>query len=177
MDQSITSILMKTIATHTVTYSLVGLLAFKIFNYPRLFEKTEYRFLMRPTTDPMVKAGPLFQPIRGILLGIAFVILRQTFFTQDNGWIPMWISLLCLSILGTFGPTPASIEGMIFTKIPLQIQLIGLPETLIQSFLLSFVVFYWVRNPEATWLSLTMWMLFILVLIFSILGLFIKRQK
>jgi hypothetical protein len=168
---------MKTIATHTVTYFFVGLLVFKIFDYPRLFEETGFRFLMRPTTDPLVKAGILFQPIRGILLGIAFIILKQSFFTQDNGWFLMWISLLCLSVLGTFGPTLASIEGMVYTKIPLRIQLIGLPEILVQSFLLSFIVFHWVRNPEAQWINLTMWTLFILALTVSLLGFFTKRPK
>jgi hypothetical protein len=57
-----------------------------IFNYLRLFAETELRFIMRPTTDPRVKLGLLFQPIRGAIFGIAFVMLRQPFLNDRGGW-------------------------------------------------------------------------------------------
>jgi hypothetical protein len=177
MDPSIFSILIKTAVTHTVTYFFVGLAAFKIFDYPHLFVQTGFRYFMRPTTDIRVRAGIFFQPLRGILLGIAFGVLRQSLFIQSNGWLLIWITLLCLSILGTFGPTLASIEGMVFSKIPLRTQLIGFPEILAQSFLLSFIVFHWVRSPEAKRLGMTMWTFFILALAVPMLGLLTKRAK
>lgn len=177
MDLSAISILIKTTVTHTVTYFVVGLVVFKVFDYPHLLEETGFRYFMRPTTDLRVRAGMLFQPLRGVIMGIAFVILKQTFFTQSNGWLLIWITLLCLSILGTFGPTLASIEGMAFSKIPLRTQLIGFPEILTQSFLLSFIIFHWVRSPELKWLSTTMWTLFVLALTVPILALFVKRTK
>jgi hypothetical protein len=177
MDPSIISILIKTAVTHTVSYFFVGLAAFKVFDYPHLLEETGFRFFMRPTTDLRVRAGILFQPLRGIILGIAFALLKQSLFTRSNGWLFIWITLLCLSILGTFGPTLASIEGIVFSKIPVRTQLIGFPEILVQSFLLSFIIFHWVRSHEAKWFSMTMWTLFIFALTVPILGLLAKRPK
>ena len=80
---------------------------------------------MRPTTDPMVMAGPLFQPIRGLVFALVFYPLREILFTKKNGWLIMWWILVALGILSTFGPAPGSIEGMIYTVIPLRSQLTG----------------------------------------------------
>jgi hypothetical protein len=170
-EPSPASIMIKTAVTHTVTYFIMGVLSFVLLDYQRLYAETSLRFIMRQTTEPLVMAGPLFQPIRGLVFGIAFVVRRRSFFGQNKGWLSIWVVLVCLSILGTFGPSPASIEGMIYTILPLRLHLIGLPEVLLQSFLLSFVVFEWVSNPEKTWLRRTMWSLFVFVLLFSSLGL------
>ncbi len=148
-----------------------------IFNYPRLFAETDLRFIMRPTTDRWVKLGLLFQPIRGAIFGIAFVMLRQPFLNDRGGWLTMWIVLILLCILSSFGPNSTSIEGLIFTKIPLRIHLMGLPEILSQSFLLSFVVYHWVKTPEMHWLGITLWTLFIVAVTAPLLGLLMERMR
>jgi hypothetical protein len=163
-------IIIKTAITHTVTYFVMGILAFFVFDYPHLYADTGLKYIMRQTTDPLVMAGPLFQPIRGLIFGVAFFILRRSFFGQSRGWLLMWAVLVCFSIFGTFGPSPSSLEGMIYTTLPLRLHLIGLPEVLLQAFLLSFIVFYWVSSPKK-WISWVMSSLFSLVLLFSILGL------
>jgi len=88
----------------------------------------------------------------------------------------MWIVLVGLGILSTFGAAASSIEGIIFTKYPLRIHLIGLPELLLQSFLLSFVVYNWVNNPEAHWFNRIMWSLFAIALATPIIG-FLKDRN
>jgi hypothetical protein len=170
-------IVTKTVITHTVTYFLMGVLAYLVFDYPRLYAETSFKYIMRQTTEPLVMAGPLFQPLRGLIFGTAFFILRRSFFGQNRGWLRMWAALVCLSILGTFGPTPASVEGMIYTTLPLRLHLIGLPEVLLQAFLLSFIVFYWVSNPRKRWLRWVMGSLFCLALLLPTLGLLVAQRK
>lgn len=174
MDQSRPTVLevtIKTIVTHTITYFIMGLLASTLFNYGRLYAETSLNLLMRQTSEPMVMAGPLFQPIRGLLFGIVFFLLRDTLFRRKNGWLVMWILLVVVGILSPFGPSPGSIEGMIYTVVPLEIQLIGLPEVLLQALILSVVLFYWVNHPEKTWLNWVMGVAFALVMLMPILGL------
>ena len=163
--------MVKTAISHTVTYFIMGVLAFVIFDYSHLYADTSFKYIMRQTTDPLVIAGPLFQPIRGLVFGFAFFLLRRSFFGQDTGWLRMWTVLVCLSIFGTFGPTPASLEGMIYTTLPLRLHLIGLPEVLLQALLLCVIVFYWVPSPHKKWVGRTMVSLFILVLLFATVGL------
>jgi hypothetical protein len=165
------TIILKTVVAHTVTYFIMGLLAFVLFDYQGLYADTELRHLMRQTTEPIVMAGPLFQPLRGLIFGIAFVILRRSWLEQKNGWLRMWGVLVGLGILGTFGPSPGSIEGMVYTTLPIRLHLIGAPEVILQSLLLSVVVFYWVRHPEKRWLRWFLGAAFCLAVILPALGL------
>jgi hypothetical protein len=168
-------IIVATVVTHTVTYFIMGALAFAAFDYPHLYAETSFRYIMRQTTEPLVMAGPLFQPLRGLIFGIAFFLLRDSLFGQEKGWLRMWAVLVCLSIVGTFGPTPASVEGMIYTTLPLRLHVIALPEVLIQAFFLSFIVCYWVSHPGNRWLRGVMGAACCLVLVLSAVGLLLPR--
>jgi hypothetical protein len=165
------AIVLKTIVTHTVTYFVMGALALVVFDYSRLYAETSYRLLMRQTTDPLVMAGPLFQPLRGLIFGVVFVVLRRSLFEQANGWFRIWLMLVFVGILGTFGPAPASVEGMIYTTIPVGLQLVGSPEVLVQALLLAVIVSYWVRHPRTRWLTWVMGTAFVLALLLPVLGL------
>ncbi len=168
--------LVKTIATQTVTYFIMGLLASTLLDYTRFFAESSLNIMMRPTSDPWVMAGPLFQPIRGILFGIVFYLLREPFFSRKNGWLIMWITLVVVGIIGTFGPTPGSLEGMLFTVFPLWVHLRSLPEVLLQSLFLSLILFYWVNHPQNRWLTAAMWIAFFILMSFPILGLVVGQR-
>jgi len=164
-------ILVKTVVTHTVTYFLVGLLAFVTFDYGHLYANTSLNLLMRQTTEPLVMAGPLFQPIRGLLFGVVFYLLREPFFERKRGWLVIWTVLVIIGILGTFGPTPGSLEGVIYTVLPLRLHVVGLPELLVQSLLLAFVLFQWVNDRDKKWFNVSMGAAFIIVLALPLLAL------
>jgi len=169
--------LVKTSVTHTVTYFIMGLLASTMLDYARFYAESSLNLMMRQTNDPWVMAGPLFQPIRGILFGIVFYLLRDSFFGRKNGWLVMWIVLVVVGIFGTFGPTPGSLEGMLFTVFPLWVHLRGLPEVLLQSLFLSFILVYWVNHPQKKWLNWVMGIAFFVLMSFPILGLLVTQTK
>jgi hypothetical protein len=161
----------KTVVTHAVTYFLMGWLASWLFDYATFYAESGLNCMMRQLTDPIVMAGPLFQPLRGILFGLVFWLLREPFFGQKRGWLVMWVTLAVLGILGTFGPTPGSLEGMFFTVFPLSVHLKGLPEVLLQSLLMSLILFYWVNRRQDTWLNWVMGIAFVVLMSLPILGL------
>ena len=159
-------ITLKTIVTHTVTYFLMGFLAFFLFDYATQYTETSLNLLMRPTSEPIVRAGVLFQPIRGFLFGIAFYLLREVFFGKKLGWLIMWVVLIIMGILSTFGPSPGSIEGMVYTVLPLSSHFgWGLLEIYSQALLLSFVTYTWVNHPEKKWLTWVLIAAFCVVLL------------
>lgn len=164
-------ILIKSAITHTVTYFVAGLLAYSIIDYKALYANTSLNLLMRQTSDPLVMAGPLFQPIRGILFGFVFYLLREVVFQKKNGWLILWTMLFVIGIAGTFGPTPGSLEGLIYTVLPISVHFRGLPEVLLQSLALSSVLFYWVNHTEKKWLNWCMGIAFFLVLLLPLFGL------
>lgn len=168
-------IVLKTTAVHTLTYFIVGLLAFSLFDYTERFADPALRLLMRQTDDPFVQAGVLFQPIRGLLFGLVFYLLRDILFRRKYGWLVMWFTLVALGIFSTFGTAPGSVEGLIYTKVSFQGLAGGMLEVLAQSFLLSVLTYYWVNNPQKRWLTWLLVVLFFIALVLPALGL-IARQ-
>ncbi|MDQ3349633.1 MAG: hypothetical protein M3545_16930 [Acidobacteriota bacterium] len=126
---------------------------------------------MRPTTDPWVMAGPLFQPVRGVIFALAFYPLRNVLFARSRGWLALWWLLLALGVFSTFGPAPGSVEGLIYTIIPPLAQILGLWEVLLQSLLFSVVLFFWVNHRGKPWLGWTLAIAFSIVMILPVLGL------
>ena len=170
---SLASLTLKTVIVHTITYFVAGFLAYTLGGYEKTFSEPPLSYLMRPTSDPWVMAGPLFQPVRGVVFALAFHPLRNALFARRRGWLTLWWLLLALGVLSTFGPAPGSVEGLIYTVIPPLAQILGLWEVLLQALLFSVVLFYWVNHPGKRWLDLTLGIAFSIVMILPLLGLFL----
>lgn len=170
------SLTFKTIVVHTVTYFVAGILAYTINDYERMYAQPPLSYFMRPTTDRLVMAGPLIQPVRGLIFALAFYPLRSILFGTRRGWLTLWWLLLALGVLSTFGPAFGSVEGLIYTTIPAREQLLGLWEVVLQSLLFSFILFHWVTAPRKRWLQWTMLVAFGIVLALPVLGLLTTRR-
>ena len=83
----------------------------------------------------------------------------------------MWWLLIAIGIIAPFGPPPGSIEGMVYTIIPIAEQVRGYIEIVPQALLLSVGVCYWVNHPDKKWLNWVLEVLFVLAIIMPILGL------
>lgn len=169
-------LVMKTIVVHTVTYFGVGILAFWLFDYAELYARPDMASIMRQTSDPLVMAGPLFQPLRGLVFALAIYPVREIVFARARGWLVLWWLFVALGILSTFGAVPGSIEGLIYTVIPVPRQLLGLVEVVLQSLLLAAGLVYWVNHPEKRWLGRLMTVAFVLVLLLPIAGLLTRSR-
>jgi hypothetical protein len=161
----------RTVVVHTVTYFVAGILAYKLGGYEKTFAQPPLSYFMRPTTDRLAMAGPIFQPVRGIIFASAFYPLRRVLFDERRGWLVLWWLLLALGVISTFGPSPGSVEGLIYTTISPLAQIRGLWEVLLQSFLLSTILVYWINHPEKRWLNWTLDIAFVIVMILAVLGL------
>jgi hypothetical protein len=166
------SLALKSIVAHTLTYFLVGFIAYSVFNYTSDFAQANMRTWMRQTDDPIIALGPALQFLRGILFALAFYPLREILFGRRNGWLVIWLLLVSLGILSTFGPAPGSVEGAIYTILPLREQFLsgGMLEVLSQSFLFSLLLYFWVNHPEKRWINWVLGILFGLALLMSVMG-------
>jgi hypothetical protein len=162
---------LKTIVAHTLTYFLLGVITALFFDYSARFADPVIAQYFRQTSDPMVRAGVLFQPIRGFLLGAVLFLLREPFFHRKYGWLTLWVTLVVVGILSPYVGAPGSLEGLVYTKVPFSFQLTLLPEVIIQTLLFSAGLFYWVNHPEKRWLTWLLVISFFLILILPALGL------
>jgi hypothetical protein len=165
----------KTIVAHTVTYFFMGVLASTLLDYAAAFARPEMACWMRQFDDPWIMAGPLFQPIRGLIFALVFYPLRSVLFGRRNGWLLMWWMLVALGVLSTFGPAPGSVEGMLYTRLPILGQLKGWLEVVPQALLLSVWLYYWVIRPPKKWLNWTLGILFFLLMLMPVLGLMARN--
>jgi hypothetical protein len=165
---------LKSIVSHTLTYFLVGLIASIVFNYSADFARPELRDYMRQLGDPVIALGPALQPVRGVLFALVLYPLREILFQRKNGWLITWWLLVAVGIFSTFGPAPGSVEGAIYTTLPIADQFFsgGMLEILTQSFLFSTLLYYWVNHPEKRWLNWLLGILFALVVLMSLMGYF-----
>jgi hypothetical protein len=163
----------KTMVSHTLTYILMGILAAHFFNYAAMLARPESG--MRPMTSPWVMAGPLFQPVRGLIFALVFYPLREQLFGRKNGWLLMAWMLIGLGILSTFGAASGSIEGLIYTRAPILPQLRGGLEVVPQALLLSALLCYWVNHPGKKWLNWVLGIAFFVMVTLLVMGLLVRH--
>lgn len=164
-------LIIKTTIVHTVTYFIAGVSAMTLLSYGETMGTEGSIF--RPITDSMVMAGPLFQPIRGVIFALAFYPIRYSLFNNKLGWLILWWLLVALGVLSTFGPAPGSIEAIIYTH--LDVSFFTYVEVVLQAFAFALILFYWININDLKWLNWLMGVAFTVVMVLPILGLLIEQ--
>jgi len=157
------------ISIHTITYFVVGIVAMNVLNYKEVFASGNLSSFMKPTDAALVALGPGLQIIRGLIFALVLWPFKSVFLSEEYGWLKLWLLFIGLSILSTFGPAIGSIDGMIYTTIPIKQQILFLPELITQSFLLSISIFYWYKKPRKVYNIITI-ILVGLILLMSMAG-------
>jgi hypothetical protein len=152
-------------ASHVISYFVIGLIAFKLLDYKQLFETQPYSSFMRPMNSAAVAAGPGLQVIRGIIFSLVLWPFKSIFLDTRFGWLKLWALLIGLCILSTSAAAPGSIEGFIYTSIPIEKQLWGYLEVIPQTLLFSLVLYYWYKYPKKSWNIIAAILVVIIVLI------------
>jgi len=163
----------KTMVSHSLTYFIMGILAAHFLNYAALMARPESGMI--PITSPWGMAGPVFQPLRGLVFALVFYPLRDCLFGRKYGWLLMAWMLIALGILSTFGPASGSMEGMLYTPMPIRFQLRGWLEVVPQALLLSALLCYWVNHPGKKWLNWLLGIVFFIMMAMPILGLLTRK--
>jgi len=156
------------VSAHTIAYFIAGLFALLFLNYKAEFGSEVMSLIMRPVDSPWVAVGPGLQIFRGAVL--AFILLPfKDIFTAKYGWLKLTALILGLSYFFTLGPTFGSFEGYLYTTIPLQYHLLGLPETILYTFLFALLFLFLYKRPEKLWRIISI-VFVILIVVMSLLG-------
>lgn len=160
-------------SVQVISYFVFGLIFSTAFNYSNAYTASILSTFMKPTSSPWVAAGPLLQIIRGVVFAVVLYPFKNVFLKNKQGWFLLWGLFIGLAIIGPVGPAPGSVEGMIYTKLPLTYHLYGLPEVLLQTLFFSLGLFYWYRKPGKAWNTL-MLIGFVLIAAMSLAGIFLR---
>jgi hypothetical protein len=146
--RSFTGFAVRVMVVHTVTYLVFGIVMSRVFDYASVFQMETIRDFMRPIDSPFVMAGPVLQILRGLVLAIGVWPLRRFLLEHRRGWLVLWNIFLVFGILATPGAAPCSMEGVIYSKLPLWYHLMGLPELGLQTLAFSVVLLRWERRAS-----------------------------
>src|ERR1035437_1444567 len=90
----------KTVVSHTLTYFVMGALAFHFLHYADFINNPNSG--MRPMTSPLVMLGPALQVVRGVLFAAVFYPFREILFERRNGWLLLAWMLIGVGIQRLF---------------------------------------------------------------------------
>ncbi|NTU88555.1 MAG: hypothetical protein HGA54_01410 [Actinobacteria bacterium] len=152
--KSIPVFLFRVLVIHFLTYYFFGMLASRVFHYETILSLPVIRDYMLGYGDASVVWGPLIQPVRGLILGCVLLPFRGFLAETKHGWLYLWLVFVGIGILSTPAAAPCSIEGVIYTRLPLWYHLIGLPEILLQTLTFSLLVHLYMRHPDGVVQSL-----------------------
>ena len=143
----------RTTAIHFVTYFLAGLVASSLLDYRWAFEQPVIRDYMVAFDSTAVFLGPALQVVRGMIFGLVLLPFRHSIATR-LGWLWLWALVVGISILSTPAAAPSSLEGLVYTRMPLWYHAFGLPEMLVQTFIFSVLVWAYARYPRGIFSAL-----------------------
>jgi hypothetical protein len=169
MSPSFNAFALRVTTSHIVSYFLAGLCAVLFLDYRGLFASQALACYMRPVDDPIAALGLAFQIVRGLIFAVALYPFRRVFLEAPRGWLLLWGLMLGLAVLSPTGPAPGSVEGFIYTKVPIGQQMRGYFEVLPQTLAFSLLVVAWSRRPTRAW-SVVMVVLTAIVLLLSVMG-------
>jgi len=156
-------------SVHMITYFMMGMIASSFLNYEDLFSNSLIACFFRPYDSPWITAGAGLQIIRGLVFALALWYFKENFLFQSYGWLKLWGLLIGLCILSTTGPPPGSIEGFIYTKIPVIDQVKGYFEVVPQTGLFSLLICFWYEKPRKAWNIISV-ILVVLIMLMSLMG-------
>ncbi len=157
------------LAAHTIAYFIAGISASSLFNYAGYLSSGTMSLFMKPATAPLVALGPCLQIVRGLIMGLALLPIRDAFTKEKYGFLKLGLLILGLSVLSTFAAATGSIDGFIYTKLSFMEHIMGYPEAIWWIFL--FIGILWTLYIlEKKAIDLIALFLLILIVLMSVAG-------
>lgn len=128
---------------HTLIYIITGLIFQNYLNYDPQFTSSVLYNNFREVDSFIIRFAPVFQLVRGIFIGLIIYPVYGSIVKSKYSWLKLFALLWGLTLIGAVAATPGSIEGFIYTKIPIIEHLVSLPEVTLQAFLFSIIFIKW----------------------------------
>lgn len=156
-------------ASHMIAYFCAGIFALLVIDYKNLFSESAISSFMLPIDTPIVALGPALQIIRGLIMALVLLPLRKVFTEEKYGYFKLWLLVIGLSVFSTFAAAMGSIDGFIYTNVPIIEQITGYPEAFLWSTLFVGILWaFYKYEKKAINIIAIIWV--VLVIIMSITG-------
>lgn len=133
---------------HCLTYFVCGMIFSNLLNYSWWWKQPVVCDYFRDYGGTANALGPFFQIIRGLLFAFILLPFREFLKGKKYGYLYLWLLYLGIGIIGPMSSAPSSIEGVIYSKLPIGFHLTGLPEVMSQTFVFSFLVCRYINQSD-----------------------------
>ncbi|WP_338368852.1 hypothetical protein [Treponema bryantii] len=133
---------------HCLTYFICGVFFSNVLRYSWWWQQPVVCDYFRDFGGTANALGPFVQIIRGLLFAFVLLPFREFFKGRKYGWLFMWLLFLGIGIIGPMSSAPSSIEGMVYSKLPLAFHFVGWPEIMIQTLLFCILVCRYINRIE-----------------------------
>lgn len=106
---------LKVVFTHAITYTLCGIIFYKLNNYKDLIAENK-GIRWRSQRSLIFRLAPVFQILRGILFGIVLLIIRDVVVDTSFGFLKLFFILATTGLINVYQPAVDSIEGFIYME-------------------------------------------------------------
>ncbi len=157
-------------AMHTIAYFIAGIASLFTLNYEQRITEGFLEVFMRPINSEIVPLGAALQLINGFFMSLFLFPFRNEIVGNDqNGWKKLALLIIGFTLFAPQVPGPGNLEGLIYTKIPLAVHIVSLPETILYALLFSLGIGSWYKLNKK-WMNITSIVFIILVILMSLLG-------
>jgi hypothetical protein len=138
----------RTTVLHLLTYTAIGSLSYFLVAQPYWSGPEAVPGLREPMSDHVQQWMWIAQILRGILLAAVLYPLRSALL-QMGRWGGLMIAALLL-IIGWLAGIAGLIEGLVYTTTTdLEVNLVHLPEIVVQTLLFGYLLLGWERRAQA----------------------------
>ena len=124
---------------HIFTYIIFATLFSNIIDYSTVYSNLLVANFIQDLESTSIIISPLLEIIRALFIAIALYPIRNIMHSKI-GWLYVWMIFVSIGIIATPSYAPSSIEGIIYTKLPMSFHLINLPEILLQTLSFSIII-------------------------------------
>lgn len=86
--------------------------------------------------------------IRSVILALVLYPFYETIVRAERGWLVLFAALWGVALVGSVQPMPGSIEGVIYTEIPVLGHIVVLVAGAIEVFAFSWLFLWWERRSN-----------------------------
>lgn len=131
---------------HVVIYTLIAVIFLALQgNFPA--SSQEALEVFKPY-HPIGLISTFGQILRSIVLALVLYPFYNTIVRSRRGLLILFGALWGIALLGSVEPMPGSIEGMIYTEIPLLTHIAVLVVSAVEVFLFSWIFLFWEKKNE-----------------------------
>lgn len=139
--------LIRFILVYVLTYIFIGVIFKNFENYTFFIILNDFSNF-RASDSLLIRLAPFIQILRSAFFAAILYPFYEKIIKSDYAWQRLFLILWGFSLIGAYAPVPASIEGLIYTKLSVSQHLISLVKPTVHIFVFCWFFVKWENRTE-----------------------------